>query len=154
VRRHDQRAAVYTDGASRYNFQSFVGQNFIMFGGTGVPGAYQSIGLAGVADGVYADGTGIDTVRTWGMRGAFNHNFDPYWSGAIYGAYAQLKYGDAGKTVICAALAGTPVTAGVTTCNPDFNLAQIGGIIRWTPVKNLTFSADVTSPCLTRSLLD
>jgi hypothetical protein len=61
---------------------------------------------------------------------------------------------DAGKTVICAALAGTPVTAGVTTCNPDFNLAQIGGIIRWTPVKNLTFSADVTSPCLTRSLLD
>jgi hypothetical protein len=31
-----------------------------------------------------------------------------------------------------------------TTCNPDFNLAQIGGIIRWTPVKNLTFSADVT----------
>jgi hypothetical protein len=34
------------------------------------------------------------------------------------------------------------------------NLAQIGGIIRWTPVKNLTFSADVTSPCLTRSLLD
>jgi hypothetical protein len=26
---------------------------------------------------------------------------------------------DAGKTVICAALAGTPVTAGVTTCNPS-----------------------------------
>jgi hypothetical protein len=53
------------------------------------------------------------------MRGAFNHNFDPYWSGAIYGEYAQLKYGDAGKTVICAALAGTPVTAGVTTFNPS-----------------------------------
>ena len=34
--------------------------------------------------------------------------------------------------------------AGITNCNPDFNMAQIGGIIRWTPVKNLTFSADVT----------
>ena len=33
---------------------------------------------------------------------------------------------------------------GITNCNPDFNVAQIGGIIRWTPVKNLTFSADVT----------
>ncbi len=35
-------------------------------------------------------------------------------------------------------------TAGITNCDPNFNLAQIGGIIRWTPVKNLTFSADVT----------
>ena len=35
-------------------------------------------------------------------------------------------------------------TAGITTCNPDFNIGQIGGIIRWTPVRNLTFSADVT----------
>ena len=36
-----------------------------------------------------------------------------------------------------------PATAGITTCNPDFNIAQIGFITRWTPVKGLTFSADV-----------
>ena len=30
------------------------------------------------------------------------------------------------------------------TCNPDFNIGQIGVITRWTPVKNLTFSADFT----------
>jgi hypothetical protein len=36
------------------------------------------------------------------------------------------------------------VTAGVTSCNPNFNVGQIGFITRWTPVKNLTFSADVT----------
>ena len=29
------------------------------------------------------------------------------------------------------------------TCNPDFNVAQIGAVTRWTPVKNLTFSAEV-----------
>ena len=31
----------------------------------------------------------------------------------------------------------------VGTCNPDFNIAQMGMITRWTPVKGLTFSADV-----------
>ncbi len=34
--------------------------------------------------------------------------------------------------------------AAVTSCNPDFNIAQLGLITRWTPVKNLTFSADLT----------
>ena len=29
------------------------------------------------------------------------------------------------------------------TCNPDFNIAQVGVVTRWTPVKNLTFSAEV-----------
>jgi hypothetical protein len=29
------------------------------------------------------------------------------------------------------------------SCNPDFNIAQIGVVTRWTPVKNLTFSAEV-----------
>jgi Porin subfamily len=33
---------------------------------------------------------------------------------------------------------------GVTyTCNPDFNVSQLGFLTRWTPVKNLTFSAEV-----------
>ena len=29
------------------------------------------------------------------------------------------------------------------TCNPDFNVSQLGLVTRWTPVKNLTFSAEV-----------
>ena len=37
----------------------------------------------------------IDTVKTWGLRGAYNHNWDPYWNSALYGAYAQLQYGSA-----------------------------------------------------------
>ena len=45
--------AVYTDGSSRRNFQSLLAQNFVMFGGSSNPlVAYQSVGLAGVADGV------------------------------------------------------------------------------------------------------
>ena len=29
------------------------------------------------------------------------------------------------------------------SCNPDFNVYQLGFVTRWTPVKNLTFSAEV-----------
>ena len=29
------------------------------------------------------------------------------------------------------------------SCNPDYNFAQVGVVTRWTPVKNLTFSAEV-----------
>ena len=29
------------------------------------------------------------------------------------------------------------------TCNPDYNIAQVGVVTRWTLVKNLTFSAEV-----------
>jgi hypothetical protein len=29
------------------------------------------------------------------------------------------------------------------TCNPNFNVYQVGVVTRWTPVKNLTFSAEV-----------
>ena len=67
-----------------------------------IPGVYQSVGLAAAADGVFVDGSGIDTVKTWGLRGAYNHNWDPFWNSALYGAYAQLQYGDAGKGLICA----------------------------------------------------
>ena len=31
------------------------------------------------------------------------------------------------------------------SCNPDYKVSQLGVITRWTPVKNLTFSAEVFS---------
>jgi hypothetical protein len=134
--------AVYTDGASRYNFQSLIPTNFAMYGGTGFPGAYQSLGLAGVSDTVFANGTSQTSVTSWGFRGAYTHNWNPYWNTALYGAYAQMKYGTTGTALVCAQVA-LLLTAG-STCNPDFNIGQIGTITRWTPVKNLTFSVDVT----------
>ncbi len=135
--------AVYTDGATRYNFQSLFPQSFFMFSGSGL-GAYQSTGFAGLSDGVFGAGTGIDTVKTWGFRGGFTHNWDPYWSTSIYGAYAQLKYGDTGKALICTNFVATLApTNGLAGCNPDFSFAVIGGNVVWTPVKNLAFTADV-----------
>jgi hypothetical protein len=134
--------AVYTDGASRYNFHSLATTSFAMYGGAGLAGAYQSLGIAGVSDAVFGPGGQLEKVKTWGLRGAFNHNWDPYWSSSLYGAYAQAKYSGTGAALVCANI--TPLLVAGSTCNPDFNIAQLGLVTRWTPVKGLTFSADVT----------
>ena len=140
-------SGVYTDGATRYNFQNLAGSSFAMFGSSGV--AYQSLGFASAPDTVFtsaAGGSSQETVKTWGFRGAYTHNWDPYWNTAIYGAYASAQFGSLAKGALCG-VGGTftvGAAAGVTTCNPDFNVGQIGVITRWTPVKNLTFSADLT----------
>ncbi|WP_375308354.1 porin [Bradyrhizobium sp. A11] len=139
--------AVYTDGASHYNFQSLFPQTMFMYGGSGI--AYQSLAFAGIADGVYGTiggvGTGIDTVKTWGFRGGYTHNWAPGWASGIYGAYASLRYGDTGKALICANfVAGLAPSAGAAGCNPDFNLAVVGGNLVWTPVKGLSFTTDVS----------
>src|SRR4029450_2999397 len=97
-----------------------------------------------------------------GLRGASNHNWDPYWSTSLFGSYSQVK-NDGGandnllgagtttaKGAYCAAFAASHSgqalagnAAGNYTCNPDFNVSQLGITTRWTPVKNLTFTAEV-----------
>jgi hypothetical protein len=136
---------VYTNGASRYNINSLGQTTYSMFGSSSAAGAYGSIGLASVSDGVFGTGTGMQLTSTYGMRGAFTHNWDPYWNTALYGAWAAIRYNGTAKSIICTSpgmvsLAATGTGFG---CNPDFNIGQIGVITRWTPVKNLTFSADV-----------
>jgi hypothetical protein len=140
---------VYTDGATRYNIQDLAagaGAATIYNMGSNVPGAYQSIGFGVAPDTVFTLGGDQQLVQTWGMRGAFNHNFDPYWSGAIYGAFAAVHYNDTSKALICGVggVGGSfrATTGLIGTCDPDYNIAQLGAVIRWTPVKNLTFSVD------------
>ncbi|WP_407165814.1 porin [Bradyrhizobium sp. ORS 111] len=145
---------VYTDGATRYNIQDLAGSagaNTI-FGGTGIPGAYQSIGFGVAPDTVFVTGGQQQTIKTWGVRGAYVHNWSPNWNTSIYGAWAQVNYNSTAKGYICGP-AGNGVggtfgvlfgTAGLTSCNPDYNIAQLGTQTQWTPVKNLTFSADFT----------
>ncbi|MBR1173180.1 porin [Bradyrhizobium sp. KB893862 SZCCT0404] len=143
-------SGVYTDGATRYNFQNLAGSSYSMWGSNGAAGTYGSVGFAFAPDTTFnGAGTSQETVKTWGFRGAYTHNWDAYWNTAIYGAYAGVSYSDNQKAGICAAffsasaVTGIGATAATNTCNPDFNVAQLGLITRWTPVKNLTFSADL-----------
>jgi porin-like protein len=144
--------------------------SFAMFGNTGRAGAYQSIGFGATTDAVwlpnhattgpFAGGDGqLKLTQAWGIRGAFNHNWDPYWSSSLFGSYSAVRYGGnavafggafdptTAKGMLCQAFVGS--TGGYLTksadfsCNPDFNVSQLGVVTRWTPVKNLTFSAEV-----------
>jgi hypothetical protein len=137
--------------------------SFAMFGSSG--SAYQSVGFGATTDGVYLPGPGgtdgIKLTTAWGFRGAFNHNWNPYWSTSLFGGYSSVRYdggaddnlGGAGTTsakgAYCAAFAANHPgqalvgnTTGAYSCNPDFNVSQLGLLTRWTPVKNLTFSAE------------
>jgi len=142
---------VYTDGATRYNIQDlagFAGANTI-FGGTHLPGAYQSVGFGNAPDTVFATDGQQQLIQTWGMRGAYTHNWNPYWNSSVYGAFAAVQYNGTAKTLLCGVNGvGGSLRAtfgnGIIGCNPDYNIGQIGFITRWTPVKNLTFSGDVT----------
>lgn len=136
---------VYTNGASRYNFQSYLSTTYAMYGGTGLAGAYQSVGLAGVSDSVFVTGAGQELTTTYGLNGAYTHNWDPHWNTAIYGAWAAVRYNNTAKGYICGAFVATlALSTGGAGCNPDFNYAVVGTVTRWTPVKNLTFSAELS----------
>jgi Porin subfamily len=144
--------AVYTDGATRYNIQDLSqGGAVTRYGSTNLPGAYQSVGFGVAPDTVFATGGQQQLIQTWGMNGGFTHNWDPYWASAIYGAWASVSYNDTSKLLICGvggvggSFRGAVLApSNIISCNPDYNIAQIGFNTRWTPVKNLTFAADVT----------
>lgn len=135
---------VYTNGASRYNFHDYLGTAFAMYGGTGVAGAYQSLGFAGVSDSVFITGAGQELTTTYGFNGGYTHNWNPYWNSSIYGAWAAVRYNNTAKGYICGAvLANLALSSGVAGCNPDFNYAVVGTKTTWTPVKNFAFSAEL-----------
>jgi hypothetical protein len=123
--------------------------SFLIFGAAGGgsvgAGSYDSVGFGATTDGVFlpvaAGGDGsIHLTEAYGVRGAFNHNWDPYWSSSLFGSYSAVRYDGAAKGMICGRISVTP-GAGYS-CDPDFNVSQLGVVTRWTPVKNLTFSAE------------
>jgi len=74
---------------------------------------------------------------------------DKIESSSLYGTYSVVRYngavGDLGsaKGQYCATYTAGKAVSADYSCNPDFNVSQLGVITRWTPVNNLTFSAEV-----------
>ena len=127
--------------------------NFAMFGGSGI--GYRSLGFGATTDAIFlpvaAGGTGdLKLTTAYGVRGAFNHNWDPYWSTSFFGSYSAVRY-DGNAIDVTTAMgqycavynASNPGAKSANySCNPNYNVAMLGLITRWTPVKNLTFSAE------------
>jgi hypothetical protein len=167
----------WSDGASKYvlGTASILGGSFYMAGNCGSCTSVNGSPIGGklaigaITDSVYGGfGTplqaGVQLTQGWGFRGAFNHNWDPYWSTSLFAGVASLQYNNTAKALWCAAFAGatpaggtlgtgfvisgTPVTGGTAgvgpgyKCDPGFTMSEIGIVTRWTPVKNLTFSGE------------
>jgi len=146
-------SVVYTNGATRYNIQDLAAGNgaWTSYASTSVPGAIGSVGIGVAPDSVFNNNGSQSLISTWGGRGGFNHNWNPYWSSSLYGAYAAVSYGSttsagSAASTYCASFLASQAGAGnvALTCNPNYSVGQVGFITRWTPVKNLTFSADFT----------
>ncbi len=126
-------SGTYTEGALRY-----------VLGNSGTTPKYFSV-LDGssyasvpIADGVYAGvGSGIELTKAYGFNGAFNHNWNRNWSSSIFGSYSHVDYNANATATIC-------TTNTATTCNPDFNVSQLGASTTWKPVKNLALIAEAT----------
>jgi hypothetical protein len=131
--------------------------NFLIFGAaSGVThraGTYDSIGFGVTTDAMFlpgfAGGDGrLHLTESYGVRGAFNHNWDPYWSTSLFGSYAAVRHDATTRAFYCATYSTSAATGGLAgksadySCNPNFNVSQLGLVTRWTPVKNLTFSAE------------
>jgi hypothetical protein len=123
--------------------------NFLMFGG--VPGQFGpsgTVGFGATTDGVWlptangGDGS-IHLTTAYGVRGAFNHNWDPYWSSSLFGGAGWVRYDSTAAANVCGAFGAVVPGQGITyTCNPNYAISMLGVVTRWTPVKNLTFSAE------------
>ncbi|MFZ5732301.1 MAG: porin [Pseudomonadota bacterium] len=137
----DTKAVIATSAAS---------PSFAIFG-QGITGAtYQSLGFGFTSDGVYtgtntANGTAIQLTTAYGVRAAFIHNWNAQWQSSLWGSYSAVRYNNTAANALCASYgrAGNVTGLNVTyTCDPDFNVAQIGFRTGWTPVAGLTFSME------------
>jgi hypothetical protein len=137
----DTKNVIATSGAS---------PSYAMIGG--VPGQFgpnNTYGFGATTDGVWlpvangGDGS-IHLTEAFGVRGAFNHNWDPYWSTSLFGGAGWVRYDGTAKAEYCAAFGLThPGLNATYTCDPNYSIAMVGAVTRWTPVKNLTFSGEV-----------
>lgn len=135
---------VYTRGASSYNFHDYMSRSYAMYGGSGVAGAYQSVGIAGVSDSVFVTGSGQELTTTYGFNGGYTHNWDSHWNSSIFGGWAAVRYNGTAKGYICGAfVTSLALSTGLAGCNPDFNYAVVGAKTSWVPVKNLAFTAEL-----------
>ncbi len=138
--------ATYANGATRYIIggTTNAASNFAIFGGGDGLGAYQSIALGAAADGIFSPGGGIEKNTAWGVRGAYTHNWDAYWSTSVFGAYTRVEYSGNGAALYCGRYAAITGAKSIDySCNPNFSLPQVGATVRWTPVRGLTFSGEV-----------
>ena len=156
--------ASYGKGAAKYVFG---GTTDTSGGGRYAKVDGNTLGFGYVLDGVYSTGGQIIQSDAWEVSAFYEHYWNPAWRTSLFGNYSHISYGDAGNDLMLAAFQARPrggpgtnssaaaaSRAGVFagTGNFDLGLAQIGTRTAWTPVQNLTLSAQFTYSRLDQNL--
>jgi hypothetical protein len=157
--------ATYGKGAAKYVWGGTVdtsgGGRFAKYDG-------QTVGFGYVLDGVYGLGGQVQQSSAWEVSGYYEHYWNPAWRTSVFGSYSAISYGDSGNALLLAAFSGLTAgglgtsssaaaasragTISGTTGNFDLNMIQIGTKTAWTPVQNLTLSAEFTYSRLDQNL--
>jgi hypothetical protein len=151
-------AATFAHGAAKYVWGGTVdtagGGQFSRLGGSSIPGNRGSMAFGYVLDGVYSGlgtvaspGTPISLSNAWEVSAMYEHYWNPLWRTSIFGNYSEISYGATGDAALLAGLKTVAlVTTGAltpgTTGSFKFSTAQVGTRTAWTPVKDLTLSAE------------
>jgi hypothetical protein len=155
--------ASYGKGAAKYVFG---GTTDTSGGGRYAKVDGNTLGFGYVLDGVYTTNGQIIQSSAWEVSAFYEHYWNPAWRTSLFGNYSHISYGS-GNDLMMAAFQGlTPGGPGTNssaaaasragvfagTGHFDLGLAQIGTRTAWTPVQNLTLSAQFTYSRLDQNL--
>ncbi len=145
--------ASYANGAAKYifggTFDTAGGGRFAKFSGNSLAFGY-------VLDGVYGPGGNIEKSNAWDVNAYLEHYWNPAWRTSVFGSYSHVGYNSATNAMLFQAFGAggrlgvngngnAGINAGVLNATGDFGMgvAQVGTRTAWTPVKDLTFAAEV-----------
>jgi hypothetical protein len=152
--------ASWGHGAAKYVWGGTIDTSgagrFAATSGTG-PGGNMAFGY--VLDGVYSgtnaiNGTNIALSNSWEVSAFYEHYWNPAWRTSVFGNYSSISYGGGGSAALIqnlSTIGGIGPSSGhlagaggVGAVGGDmtFATAQVGTRTAWTPVKDLTFSAE------------
>jgi hypothetical protein len=147
--------AGFAHGAAKYIFGGTIDTSGAgRFAATSGTGAGGTMAFGYVLDGVYAgtsaaNGTNILLSNAWEVTGFYEHYWNPAWRTSVFGNYSEISYGGAGDALLIANLSSALPTTGRFVATPGTNggsmkfaTAQVGTKTSWTPVKDLTISAE------------
>ncbi len=142
--------ATFANGAAKYVFGGTYdtagsGHFATASGANGITFGYVLDGVYSGTNGAF-NGTNISKSDAWDVSAYYEHYWTPAWRTSLFGSYSHVSYGN-GNAALLAGF-GPVITAGnvgaPTALTGNFNLgiAQIGTRTAWTPVKDLTLSAE------------
>jgi hypothetical protein len=138
-------AASYTQGATKYLFNSGNGENLGVVNGNQLAyGVGSDCVYAGsLAVGV-ANATGCLLTTAWGVDAAYEHYWTPQWHQSLVFNYMSESYGNQANALLCSAEGGGNATgsfilgtlAASPGCNNNWQFWGVGSRLQWDVTKS------------------